>query len=325
MRKEIELALAEKIGSNATSSTGSRLFFSENTLAEKYRNLFSIECDSFVEAFRIVTGGVGNEIAKINSLTSSSLLSLLVFYPLFNNSAGESMNISVNHLNDGQPIAFDKCFFEVRNKVVRRPSCMDVVLQSADKKTLLFLESKFLEYEETTDHKTYGKGYHELYAKYLQGLLNGIKVDEKDSSKTKLYSDAAMYIEGIKQTISHLIGMIRGPKSETSDCYTKEYLEAYSEAYNNARTLVYGTILFNPVKFSGNSLPYTNYVRSYTEIIGRQGDKIVGAIRKWICDKNCNDRKKKIVVLEAPLTYQGDISEDYKSHLTTKIREFYRI
>lgn len=156
MRKEIEKALSQKIGTDEKSSSGRSLFFPENMLSEKYRNLFGIEDLVFDKAFGIVTGGVGNELSKINSLTSSSLLSLLVFYPLFSKDANNSLTLLVN----GNLTSFTKCFFEVRNKVIRRPSCVDVVLQSEDKKTLLFLESKFMEYEDITTNATYGKSYY---------------------------------------------------------------------------------------------------------------------------------------------------------------------
>lgn len=325
MRKEVELTLSEKIGSKAISSTGSHLFFPENMLSEKYRNLFGIENTAFDEAFRIVTGGVGNELSKINSLTSSSLLSLLVFYPLFDNNAKESLTLSVfpSQNEDKNLMPFHRCFFEVRNKVIRRPSCVDVVLQSKDKKMLLFLESKFMEFEETTSRAAYGKGYHELYANYLQSFLKGIKIDTNEKNKTKLSSDFPIYLEGIKQSISHLIGLVRGPKDETSVCYTKRYLDDYSEAYQEADTLVYGTILFNPIKFNGDSLLYSNYVNSYTEIIGKQGNGIVEGIRKWCRDTNKNDKGKDIIVLETPLTYQNDLPANYKERLPFKVRDFY--
>lgn len=219
MRKEIEQILSQQIGTKHKSSSGSRLFFPENMMSEKYRNLFGIKDEGFDEAFRVVTGGVGNELSKINSLTSSSLLSLAVFYPLFNKSVKEPLTLSVN----GNLISFTKCFFEVRNKVIKLPSCIDVVLLSDDRKTLLFLESKFLEYEDTTGKATYGKGYYSLYSEYLNNYLTGIKVESENKERTQLTSEKGIYIEGIKQSISHLIGLVRGPKVETAECYSKEF------------------------------------------------------------------------------------------------------
>lgn len=319
MRKEIEQALSRKIETDERSSSGRCLFFPENMLSEKYRNLFGIEDVAFDEAFRVVTRGVGNELTKINSLTSSSLLSLLVFYPLFNNNTKDSLTLSVN----GNLISFTNCFFEVRNKVIRLPSCVDVVLQSEDKQTLLFLESKFLEYEDTTTEATYGKGYYSLYSKYLREYLTGITVASDNKGRTKLTSETGIYIEGLKQSISHLIGLVRGPKDETAECYTKEYLKAYSKAYKGAKTLMYGTILFNPSKFDGDSSQYANYADLYTRIISKQGGEIIESIRKWCHANHKNDEGKEISILEHPLTYQNDIPSTYKERLPRKIRDFY--
>lgn len=319
MRKDIEQALSQKIGTDEKSSSGRSLFFPENMLSEKYRKLFGIEDEMFDQAFQIVTGGVGNELAKINSVTSSSLLSLLVFYPLFYKSAKHSLTISINE----SLISFTKCFFEVRNKVIRLPSCIDVVLQSEDKKTLLFLESKFLEYEDTKTKETYGKSYYSLYSEYLRDYLKDISVTTDKEGMTQLTSKTEIYIEGIKQTISHLIGLIRGPKDETTECYTREYQEAYSNAYKEATTLVYGTILFNPSKFEEDSTPYTNYIDLYTRIIGNQGDEIVKHIKEWCRKSHKNDEGKEIIILGYPLTYQKDIPSIYKNRLPVKIRNFY--
>lgn len=321
MRKEIEHALSLKIETDEKSSSGRCLFFPENMLSGKYRKLFGIEDVEFDEAFRVVTGGVGNEFAKINSLTSSSLLSLLVFYPLFNKNTKDSLTLSVN----GNLISFTNCFFEIRNKVIRLPSCVDVVLQSEDKKTLLFLESKFLEYEDTTTEATYGKGYYSLYSEYLRDYLTDITVASDNKDRTKLTSKTRIYIEGLKQSISHLIGLVRGPKDETAEYYTKEYLKAYSEAYKGAKTLMYGTILFNPDKFDVDASPYINYADLYTRIIGKQGGEIVEGIREWCHANHKNDEGKEISILEHPLTYQNDIPPIYKERLPRKIRDFYQL
>ena len=321
MRKEIEHALSLKIETDEKSSSGRCLFFPENMLSGKYRKLFGIEDVEFDEAFRVVTGGVGNEFAKINSLTSSSLLSLLVFYPLFNKNTKDSLTLSVN----GNLISFTNCFFEIKNKVIRLPSCVDVVLQSEDKKTLLFLESKFLEYEDTTTEAIYGKGYYSLYSEYLRDYLTDITVASDNKGRTKLTSKTRIYIEGLKQSISHLIGLVRGPKDETAEYYTKEYLKAYSKAYKGAKTLMYGTILFNPDKFDGDASPYINYADLYTRIIGKQGREIVEGIRKWCHTNHKNDEGKEILILEHPLTYQNDIPPIYKERLPRKIRDFYQL
>ena len=77
------------IGCDRTSS--GNLFFPNESYANDYVDLFCLHDrkDRFIEAFKIVTHGVGSEVLKVNSLISSSLLSLLTFYPLFEYNSGE--------------------------------------------------------------------------------------------------------------------------------------------------------------------------------------------------------------------------------------------
>lgn len=304
------------------SKRGSRLIVAEDWYIRPFKDRFKIDDeDKFDEAFKIVTSGVGNELTKINSAISSSLLSLLFFYKLFNSS---------NYILNIDGIEYNKAFFEVRNKCVGFPSCVDVVLLSKDEKTLLFLESKFTEYIEGLSKKeTYGKSYCELYKKIKELLNNnGIKIDSENKEKLVLLSsDKHLYIEGIKQSICHLIGLVQGPQNvkenKCSQSYYKEHIE-YKDAFEKAEKLIYGTILFDLNKLNLEEGIYDSYYNLYIDIIGENGLEIVKAIREWA---KISVEDEKIIVLPKPLSYQEIISNEknkkYSESLSDSIKKFY--
>lgn len=307
-------------------------FFDANILARQYSDAFGIQPDdNWFEAFKIVTEGQGDEIQKINSLISSSLLSLLTFHKLFHNENKENY-IDLKMPGIEKPVRFNKCLFEVRNRVIRLPSCVDVILYSSEQKIMLLLESKFTEYTDVCEQEYYGKGYIDLYTKYLQPYLDGYlraeKGTKKGKEKLKLQSILGpKYIEGIKQSISHLIGMIRGPQLAGKGYYPSTYHNEYSRLYDEAETLCYGTILFNPYKMSNNCSLYNDYFEFYTKIVGKNGEKIVDQIRLWDSNSNSSyDKGKHIVVLNEPLTYQELLKyEPYRSLISKQIIEFYSL
>ena len=137
------------------SKTGSELLFDSDLFTALFRERFGITSeykDAFNAAFRDVTERKGNEITQINSVISSALLPLMVFYKLYSSQKGKAITLKL----EGETIRFDRVFFEVRNHVItpNRPSCVDVALVSEDEDTILFLESKLTEmFEDTTDHK----------------------------------------------------------------------------------------------------------------------------------------------------------------------------
>lgn len=305
-------------------------FFNENVLARQYSEAFGIKPNAkWDEAFKIVTNGQGDEIHKINSLISSSLLSLLAFHGLFLN---ENKEIFITLPGFDKTVHFDKCLFEVRNRVVRFPSCVDVMLYSSEQKVMLLLESKFTEYMNVSEQEYYGKGYIDLYTKYIQsyfdGYLHAEKGTKKGKEKLKLQSETgSKYIEGIKQSISHLIGVIRGPQLTIKGYYPSTYHNEYSSLYNEAKIVYYGTILYNPQKMNINCSLYNDYVELYTNTIGLNGEKIVEQIRLW--DNNSvksYDNGKQIVVLSNPLTYQDVFDyETNRKMISKQIIEFYSL
>ena len=80
-------------------------------------------------------------------LHSSSRLALLTFY----NISDENTLVLNIHGND---VEFNYSTFEFKNPVIGYPSNMDIVLVSKDRKTALFLESKFSEYYVSAGNKS---------------------------------------------------------------------------------------------------------------------------------------------------------------------------
>lgn len=330
--------IAEKLTANQNfpkSKTGSRLFFNENYVWTLYAEKFDIpqcEREQFENAFLIVTNGVGNESVKINSVTSSSLLSLLAFYRLFGNeSSKRALKIDLN----GKTHTFTKAFFETRNKVVGYPSCMDVVLQDTEG-NLLFLESKFTEYiDGQSEQQSYGSSYYSLYNKLWEmGILNcnNIEVERSDDDSLLLSSNKKRYIEGIKQSISHLIGMVNGPQDHIDQYYDAKYLDSYKLAFKNAPTIYYATILFDPsCLFDGKEgkteqeICFEDYESLFITTIGEHGPELLKQIVSWINKDEMGTMKiPNIEVVKKPITYQ-DLFSKNPDFLLTKVAEFYHL
>ena len=286
-----------------TSKTGAELLFDNDLFAALFRERFGIiseNKDTFNAAFQNITEGTGKEIKKINSVTSSALLPLLVFYKLCIPKDGNSLILTLNK----EKIVFTKAYFEVRNNVVRSPSCVDVALVSHDGDTILFLESKLVEmFEDTTVKKVYGSSYKPLYEKEgIKRALNSqdITVDIRASDLILRSEKTPQYLEGIKQTISHLIGLVKGPQNakDQSD---------YISAYKDAKRLIYSPILFDTkTVLNESSNEYSNFVTLYSKVIGDHKDEILADIQEWVNIK-C---KKSIEILPTVLTYQKLIKEN---------------
>lgn len=325
---KISRTLAKELVSNSgvktfESKSHSLLLFNENYISSLFSERFDIGADyeQFEQAFRIVTNGVGNEIAKINSVISSSLLSLLVFYKLFNNKSDEiSLHLTLNN----RDYIFTQTLFEVRNKVVGYPSCVDVVLKATDG-TLLFLESKFTEYlDGRKSSEKYGSGYCNLYNN-LKDVFDaaGLSVKTYDGSLVLEANGGEKYIEGIKQSVSHLIGLVQGPQQSNDETYEDVYKE-YLPLYQSAPRLIYGTVLFDPSQILHEAAEaFKDYKHLYENAIGNNGGRIVSEIKTHFK----SEYNPVIEVLRTPITYQQMLNdnETYKEKIPDRILKFYQL
>lgn len=181
-----------------------------NRLAE----LFGIQCrDLFKEKFAQSCGGNGQELKRIGTLHSSALCALLFFYNVTEENP-YSMEIG------GDEYVFTYSRFEYQNTVIkgRNPSNIDVVLigteKASEKPVVLFLESKFSEY-----YQGVSKQSKEITAAYLDNQYSkalykddvldrmGIRKEKRNDAFILYSTKDACYLEGIKQMISHYIGV----------------------------------------------------------------------------------------------------------------------
>ena len=334
MKTEIEISkiLAGNLRRKGFTPYSDYSFFDDNILARRYADIFGIEPSrNWFEAYKIVTEGQGDELRKINTLVSSSLLSLLAFHKLFLNNTDLCLEAEIP--GHGESVKFDKCLFEVRNTVIRLPSCVDVALYSTESNILLFLESKFTEIFSICEKTHYGKGYIDLYSAYLPNLFGGcLKVEQskfkgKDRLLLETVGNRKRYIDGIKQSVSHLIGLVRGPYKGGQGYYPDEYYEMYGTLYDNACELFYGTILYEPKGLNEDNGLCNDYIDLYRNTIGEHGAEIVDGIREWDRRQNMScDKAKRITVLNEPLTYQTLFKGTNNNLLlTSDIQSFYSL
>lgn len=202
-----------------TTSTGNSYTFTNTSAVDgeicgnRLAELFDIKCrDLFKEKFAQSCSGSGQELKRIATLHSSSLCALLFFYNV------SDENPYVMEI-EGEEYIFTYSCFEYQNIVIegRNPSNMDVVLigknKSSGKQTVLFLESKFSEYCErpTSQLKIAAAYLDNKHGAALYGVASlkimGLSIKEKGDETFTLYSGEICYLEGIKQMISHYIGV----------------------------------------------------------------------------------------------------------------------
>lgn len=209
----------EKSEYRGTKSSNSYMFSGTSTAdkekcSDRLAELFQItDKDLFKQKFSQSISGSGQELKRIATLHSSSLCALLFFYQVTEENP-YSMKL------DGEEYVFTYSCFEYRNQVIegRNPSNMDVVLIGKHEKSgvpvVFFLESKFSEYYERPgkELKVATAYLDNEYSKlvYRSNCLADIGlhiVEEQGNPDFSLVSDEISYVEGIKQMISHYVGV----------------------------------------------------------------------------------------------------------------------
>lgn len=164
--------------------------------------------DDADELFRSAITGKGNEWKTITTLHSSALCAFLHFY----NVKEAPLWISLD--GKDHPVCFDKAVFEFEMPCVSSKSSMDVVLQSEDNKTLLFLESKFSEYlsigeDKRLKLKSYGDCFKMFETNGQKWILGKDLFAEIAENGTSIRIKNNTYDEGLKQIICHYIALIK--------------------------------------------------------------------------------------------------------------------
>lgn len=270
------------------------------------------EFSSFDRAITQVCSGSGNEAEKITVLLSSSLCCLLFFYNI------KEKPIEID-LGNNNIVRFNRAFFEVQNEVINNTSNVDVVLVSENKKTVLFLESKFAEYylyngcyhisTQYLDHRISKTFYNtEIMNSFnftIKTKKDGTiekKTDEDgyetfcvDSKKT-INKKCKGYVEGVKQMMSHYIGVDNFLENKQKII---KQINDVLELPNDIKVFL-GEIMFN---FQDNT-DMVAYLQDYED--------------KYFQLKEHLTSNKNIILLPKVLHYS-----DYKNRLNAKIRQFY--
>lgn len=203
-------------------SSGCSYCFSEDKTAEKftpeliawqYKTLQSIfqfkDTDRVFALFK--QSATGKEARRINIIWSSALLPFLVFH-----SVDDECPLEMDLPGFGRKI-FTRVQFEFPNHIKNGggPSSVDVVL-SNEEGEVLFLESKLAEYlkmdctgPDELPCVTYGEQYRKLMREKWNGVSISMKelIDKKGRPAFRLVSDKPHYLTGIKQMISHYMGI----------------------------------------------------------------------------------------------------------------------
>lgn len=195
-----------------TVSENSLMFSGEKGPDEVLKKVFCLG-DAFQHKYEQAVSGNGQEEQKINRLHSSALLSLLAFYSV-------SKESPITFELNGKEVVFTNVKFEHKNCVEKDKkgpdSNMDIMLYDGDtldsSKNVLFLESKFSEYltlgqKKDISNTVYGDIYRMLFN---QPSVDKLVCERQDSEYFLLKTNEKgnHYCEGIKQMISHYMGVL---------------------------------------------------------------------------------------------------------------------
>lgn len=279
----------------------------------------SIKC----QQYDTVANGEGNEEEKIDTVYSSSLQSLLVFH-----------NVNENNKIIIGDEKFDKVIFEYKNKVIGYPSSVDVVLMNDH--AIAFIESKYLEIVRDSNNcgkKVVGISYFGQNENGYNGI--GLTKEELDEMKIEYnypkssdnisdeqpylkcvkglskYSQSIgkiedadyVYSEGIKQILSHVIGINSFKNGESG--YSNRDKDPISE-HNKFRKIFYVELY--------NGLPGLNFASKRIEDFRRHANIVKGIIEK-----------KNIVDEFIVMSYQDLYSNNDKFNFADKVKRYYQL
>ena len=229
------------------------------------------------QLFKSAVTGAGNEWKEIDQLNSSTLLAYLCFHQI------SEKPLAID-LGD-KSVEFTNVHFEVANNLPpdgrsHPRSNMDIVLTgNKDGKIIkLFLESKFTEYTKTTKSlkklpEYYSKRYTELFGNNneYKGLQWSI---DKESCYWKVNDTRPHYLEGIKQMVSHCLGLkneIENGKYDGVECYLGEILFKFDDEFDQEKTYVdYKTLHANLCDLLQNSPGASNRINLLENILDYQ-------------------------------------------------------
>ncbi len=314
------------------------------------RNIFGIKTkeqkDLFIEKYNQAASGLEGQ--RITTLHSSSLCCLLFFYNVGNGNGKSLIIKDIETKNGKRTIEFTNSYFEFKNPVFDHPSNIDVVLtgnviEGTDKKkdVVLFLESKFAEY-----YLNVGRTYY-ISTKYLDseesesgkvylgesGLLEKLKLKKNEGEATppkgretekgenvkydKLIFKESFYIEGIKQMVSHYLGIRNLIKNCKNQYGNPE--DVYNIIKNKNPIILLGEILFDFEKRMPDSIASEERKCLKNALDSYKGKYkvLVDKIREQLKDDSNFD------IISTPLTY-SEVFQDSDHIVEDNIKKFYR-
>ncbi len=276
---------------NNSYSPNSLSFGKSNLITLK--ELFGFKNEEvFEEKFQEAISGDGSEGRRITTLISSSLCALLHFY-----------NVSKDNPLEIENTLYDEVHFEIQNTVFKnsKPSNIDIALISHENdkiKKILFLESKFSEIFSLKKNIEVGKKYYHEY----QSIIGHDKDFHYDIVNGKIIfglNDGMCYMQGIKQMISHYLGICSFIKNKSD-------LNEVIQLDNDCEVML-GTIVFDGWE---EKKELDNYSKAYCKIA------------KLLNDYEMNkESDQKITILDDILLYK-EIFKDYP--LDETVKKFYR-
>lgn len=281
---------------------------SETSLSFKdgnIQNIFGINDSHFAGHYNKTVNGEGNEKMKIHTLHSSSLISLLCFYKV---SADTPISFSTIVNNNPIEFRFDTVDFEYENKVKRGGrSSIDIKLtgiqSSSDEgiKATLFLESKFSEYLKFSNCLgNISEQYRDDYDKIFKTLSFPIKfIIGKDLSLKLISIDSKKhYFDGIKQMVSHYIGLCSYCKR-----HPEEHVFLATIAFDFENSGINDSRMFASILND-----YSNDIKSLSNILNQLPDK-----------------PKNLFILDNIFTYQEVFNNQELYNLDSYVKDFYNL
>lgn len=262
------------------------------------KDVFKIDDPMFCSKFVQAISGDGQEANKIMTLHSSSLASLLMFYSV-------SKDNPIYVMVDGKEEKFTESLFEVKNEVSDGSgnfSNVDVVLRGDN--CILYLESKFSEYLGSGPVEVKKVDYYNTIYERLSDTLKdaGVHLMTKDGKRFLEREDkAAFYNEGLKQMISHFLGV------------TTEITTGRLNA--SGKKIALGEVLFNfEDRVPICAEKYESYKTAYS--ILKKG--LEGCVKEDDTNLIINDLTTYQCILGSESNHQ------FLQNLPESIREFYR-
>lgn len=289
----------------------------EENIYKSLINIFQPRTKDFKNKLHDSCFGDGNEYEKIMRLHSSSLCALLIFCEI---SEDNKLSLTLNN----QKYSFFNVLFEYKNMVISNPSNVDVVLigrnESTNKDTILFLESKFSEYLKINNSfKSLGQYYLKKNPEiYNDSFLNEIGIEiikdngepmtfkRKKNGKITNYfglqtkDNSATYIDGLKQMISHYIGI--------RNFITQPLYDERKDVFKNIN-IKESEIILGEILFDFNFDNAKNCFKAYSDYYRKLANQL-------------NTLSNDIFVLKDLIKY-SDILKDKNYCISEKVKTYY--